>query len=403
MRCSGLSRLFVLLALAGTAGVAQAQQAEPTTREGAIAQAQAEKSKKLTPYVPNKGEQIALKVENIITGEGRHLHPFFDSAYSGGGFAFGAGYLQHVSPFNYIDVRGSYSLNNYKRAEVEFVAPKLFHRRGHLSVLGGWREATQVKFFGLGNESPSDARANYAFQRPQLSALLTLWPTRRYLLVRGGYEWAKWSLEPAGGRFPDIGDIIDNANLPGVDSTAKYRHAQLTVGFDWRTSPGYSRRGGYYGITAHDYDDTENRFGFHQIDYEAIQHFPVLRERWVFSFRARAQTTNEKKDERTPFFMLPYLGGSSSLRGYTSLRFRDQNSLLFQGEWRIMASRFLDSAVFYDAGKVTARRSDLDFNGLKHDYGFGVRFHGPLSTPLRLELARGNEGLILVVSTSAVF
>ena len=155
MRCSGLSRLFVLLALAGTAGVAQAQQAEPTTREGAIAQAQAEKSKTLTPYVPNKGERIALKVENIITGEGRHLHPFFDSAYSGGGFAFGAGYLQHVSPFNYIDVRGSYSLNNYKRAEVEFVAPKLFHRRGHLSVLGGWREATQVKFFGLGNDSPS--------------------------------------------------------------------------------------------------------------------------------------------------------------------------------------------------------------------------------------------------------
>ena len=124
MRCSGLSRLLVLLALAGTAGVAQAQQAEPTTREGAIAQAQAEKSKTLTPYVPNKGERIAGKFENILTGQGRHLHPFLESAYSGGGFAFGAGYLQHVSPFNYVDVRGSYSLSNYKRAEVEFVAPK---------------------------------------------------------------------------------------------------------------------------------------------------------------------------------------------------------------------------------------------------------------------------------------
>ena len=78
-----------------------------------------------------------------------------------------------------------------------------------------------------------------------------------------------------------------------------------------------------------------------------------------------------------PFFMLPSLGGSSTLRGYTSLRFRDRNSLLLQGEWRIMASRFLDSAVFFDAGKVTARRSDLDFDGLKHDYGFGLRFHGP--------------------------
>jgi outer membrane translocation and assembly module TamA len=68
-----------------------------------------------------------------------------------------------------------------------------------------------------------------------------------------------------------------------------------------------------------------------------------------------------------------------------------------------MASRFLDSSVFYDAGKVTAHRSDLDFDGLKHDYGFGLRFHGPISTPLRVELARGSEGLVLVVATSSAF
>ena len=114
-------------------------------------------------------------------------------------------------------------------------------------------------------------------------------------------------------------------------------------------------------------------------------------------------TTLDKSDQEIPFFMLPTLGGSSTLRGYTSLRFRDRNSLLLQGEWRIMASRFLDSAVFYDAGKVTARRSDLDFDGLKHDYGFGLRFHGPISTPLRVELAKGSEGLVFVVATSAVF
>ena len=68
-----------------------------------------------------------------------------------------------------------------------------------------------------------------------------------------------------------------------------------------------------------------------------------------------------------------------------------------------MANRFLDAAVFYDAGKVTAHTSDLNFDGLKHDYGFGLRFHAPFSTPLRVELARGNEGLVFVLSTSAVF
>ena len=66
-----------------------------------------------------------------------------------------------------------------------------------------------------------------------------------------------------------------------------------------------------------------------------------------------------------------------------------------------MVNRFLDTAFFYDAGKVTARTEDLDFDGLKSDYGFGVRFHGPFATPLRVELARSNEGLRLVFATSA--
>ena len=42
------------------------------------------------------------------------------------------------------------------------------------------------------------------------------------------------------------------------------------------------------------------------------------------------------------------------LRGYSSRRFRDQNSLLLQAEWRIMVNRYLDLAFFYDTGKVAA-------------------------------------------------
>jgi hypothetical protein len=403
MHCLGLSSLFSLVALAGSVGVALAQQPESTTRQAAIEQAQAEKLKVLHPYVPNKGEQLAARVERILTGEGKHVHPFFESAYSGGGFAFGAGYARYVSGYNFVDVRGSYSMANYKRAEIEFVAPRLFHRRGELSLIGGWRDAPQVRFDGLGIDTSKDDRTNYRLLRPNASGLLTLRPTRRYLLLRGGVEWTKWSQEPGQGSFPSVETVYTPATLPGLGADPAYVHTQATVGFDWRTSPGYSRRGGYYGITGHDYNDREKAFGFQQVDYEVIQHVPVLRETWVFSFRALARTTFDKDGQVTPFFMLPYLGGSSTLRGYDSLRFRDRNSLLLQGEWRIMASRYLDSAVFYDAGKVTARPSDLDFDGLKHDYGFGLRFHGPISTPLRLELARGSDGLSLVVSTSAVF
>ena len=116
-----------------------------------------------------------------------------------------------------------------------------------------------------------------------------------------------------------------------------------------------------------------------------------------------AQTTSDKTGQQTPFFMLPYVGSGSTLRGFISHRFRDTNSLLLQAEWRIMVNRFMDMAVFYDAGKVTAHKSDLDVNGLKGDYGFGVRFHGPFMTPLRIEVAHSVEGVRLIFAMSPVF
>jgi outer membrane translocation and assembly module TamA len=102
--------------------------------------------------------------------------------------------------------------------------------------------------------------------------------------------------------------------------------------------------------------------------------------------------------------MLPSVGGGSSLRGYSSWRYRDRNSLELQGEWRVIANRFLDMALFYDTGKVTAHARDLDLDGLKDDYGIGFRFHGPTTTPLRIDFALGGDGGFRIVwAAGAVF
>jgi hypothetical protein len=52
---------------------------------------------------------------------------------------------------------------------------------------------------------------------------------------------------------------------------------------------------------------------------------------------------------------------------------------------------------------VTARRSDLDLNHLRSDYGVGVRFHGPFATPLRIEIARSREATAIVFASGASF
>src|SRR5437773_4014419 len=404
MRIVGLWRLIALVVLvAGTTTSVVAQEPEATTREAAIEQAQAEKVKTLHPYVPGKTEALMNRAEDILVNGVPRWHPFFESAYYGGGFTLGAGYAHHVSPYNLLDVRGSYTILGYKRIEAELTAPRLFHRRGALSLVGGWREATQAAFYGLGMGTSKADRADFDFQQPYGSGTLTLWPTRQLLMLRGGLELSQWSQLPAEGEVRSVETVYTPATLPGLGSKTTYLHSQGTAGFDWRTSPGYSRRGGFYGVTLHDYADKDERFGFRQIDYEAIQHVPILREAWIISLRAIARTTQPKTGQQVPFFMLPYVGSGSTLRGFTSHRFRDQNGLTLQAEWRIMANRFMDTAVFYDTGKVAARRADLDLNGLKSDYGFGFRLHGPFATPLRIEASRSPEGSRLIVSTHAIF
>jgi hypothetical protein len=379
------------------------QAGQAPSREAAIEQEQAAKVASLKPYQPAPGERWAQKAQDVLVNGGLKWHPFFENAYAGGGFTLGAGFMQPVSAFNRVDARGSWTFLGYKRAEVEFTAPRLFHRRGSLSVLGGWREATQVGFYGLGPNTSKDDATNYAFQQPYASGLVEFWPTRRLLMLAGGLEFSRWLQRPGEGTDPSVETVYTPATLPGLGASATYLHSQGTVGFDWRTSPGYSRRGGYYGVTFHDYADRNDAFGFHQINYEAIQHFPILREAWVISLRGLIQTALDKDNQQIPFFMMPAVGGGSNLRGFSSWRFRDLNSLLLQAEWRIMVNRYLDTAVFYDTGKVAASRSDIDFDGLRHDIGFGVRFHGLIATPLRIELAKSNEGLHLVFSSSAAF
>ena len=394
--------LTIAAFLGGATAAAIAQEPDPTSRQAVVQEEQEAKVPTLHPYVPTKGERLMDRAQTILLGTPT-WHPFFENAYRGGGFAAGLGYMFHLSSYNTLDVRGSYSIANYKRGEAEFVAPRLFHRHGELSILAGWRDATEVGFWGVGTHTSSNSRANFGFEQPHASARLTFRPTARLLTLGGGFEYARWDLKSGAGSFPSVDTIYTPETLPGLGTDTTYLHSHAMVGLDWRPAQGYARRGGFYGVTAHDFYDRDSRFGFRRVDYEAIQHIPILRESWVISLRGLVQTTSRKEGEQVPFYLLPSLGGGSDLRGFSSWRFRDRNCLLLQAEWRISVNRFLDTAVFYDAGKVTSRAKDLDFDGLKTDYGFGARFHTPFSMPLRIDVARSNEETRLIFATSAAF
>jgi hypothetical protein len=372
------------------------------TREEEIGGKQAEKATHLSAYAPSKAERIVERIQRGFIEQKAGFFPYFGSVYSGGGFTLGAGYRRFYGDQSVWDVKGLYSIKNYKKIEATTTSPTHLSGRLTLGAQVGWRDAPQVAYYGLGMGSSPDDRTNFRFKETYVGGGAKFRPIP-WVVLDGQLNYENWNTEPGLGSAPSIETVYTPLTAPGLGADPMYWHTAATAGIDWRESPGYTRTGGYYGVTLHDYADQDQTYSFDQLEGELIQHIPLLRETWVISLRGRMQTTLNDTD-LVPYFLLPSLGSGDTLRSYSSWRFRDRHSLLTTAEFRWIPNALaLDMALFYDAGKVAADRGDLDFDGLKSNWGIGVRFHGLTVTPLRVEFASGSEGWNIVFSGSAAF
>jgi Omp85 superfamily domain len=213
--------------------------------------------------------------------------------------------------------------------------------------------------------------------------------------IGGGSAFRMQEDREGAGTRPSIEEVHSSLSAPGLFNETTYTQSTAFTAIDWRESPGYSRRGGLYSIALIDFRDTDDVFSFRRIEANLTQLVPVLKEHWVFGVRALVHTTQADADQVIPYHLLPSLGGSNLHRGYKDFRFQDKHMMLLTAEYRWLPSRIIDMAIFVDSGKVAASRSDLDFDGLRTAYGIGIRFHGPNFTPLRIDVARGDEGFRL--------
>jgi hypothetical protein len=385
----------VMHVLAATSAAAQ------ETRAAAIAQAQAAKAEAMQPYTPGTAERIAGRLKERFLRPNR-FYVVFDSVYSGGGLTGGGGYRHFYGDQTFWNLRGLLSVKGYKLVEFTTDSVGLSNGRIDTRAVAGWRDATQVSFYGLGGDTPVEAKSNFRMQQAYVGAGVHA-KGPGPMVVDFGVRYEDFTLESGTGTSPSIEQMYTTDTAPGLGVNPDYLHTNVTGGVDSRPSPGYARRGGLYALSYDAYIDREGVYTFDRLQAEVVQHVPVLRENWVVSLHGVARTTIDD-DAVVPFYLLPSLGSGSTLRAYPSWRFRDRHSLLVSGEWRWIPNRmFLDMAVFYDAGKVTSRREDLNFSGLKQDVGVGFRLHGPAATPLRIDVAHGSEGLNIVFSGAAPF
>jgi hypothetical protein len=368
-----------------------------STRAETIAEQQAEKAKQLGVEGPSRGEQIIRRIllSPLLSG-GDGLYPWFGSVFGGTGMALGAGYWKRLENNARINFQTGFSLNNSMMVRAEGAAPELW--RGRLRVEGAahWFDARGVSFYGLGPSSDVAARDRYDFKPFELSGTATLRPFR-YVWLAGGYSFLEIDTTRDLPRF-------SVEEMPGIDQDLTYQVTRGHLVIDWRPSPGYSTRGGYYRFTVDRHHETTGRpFSFSTREVELVQLLPLLREQFVLAGRAVLTQTTPDGGHDVPVMLAPFLGSGSTLRGFATRRFTDRNRVLLSGEYRWRPSRYLDMAVFLDAGQVAADRADFDVSAFETNWGLGARFHGPLFTALRIEVARSREGTRMVFAGSQAF
>lgn len=359
------------------------------TRAGEIASQQAEKSKQLTPNVASGAEKLIDWFEDYFTSP-NVVYLTFRSVYPSGGITPGVAMRRSFGHARF-NIGGAWSVRNYRGVNTSLRFPELAGNKLEIEGHGSYVNATQVPYYGLGNDTIKDGRTNYGIKEAEGGGSLTLKPIRWFYLT-GGADYRQVEDREGAGSRPSIETVHDDFTAPALFNKTTYTQLRATAAIDWRESPGYTRSGGLYSATLNDFRDADDQFGFQRYDFDFRQFIPVLKEHWIFAFRAFVQSAEAEDGQVIPYHLLPALGGNNTHRAYGDFRFRDNHMMVLSAEYRWTPSRILDTVLFGDWGKVATERRDLDFNGLKSGYGIGFRFHSPMQTVWRVDLAHGDEG-----------
>jgi outer membrane protein assembly factor BamA len=397
----------VVICLGGaTPAVAQETRAEQLERQ------RAERAAALEPYEPAKLERSILYIEEKRllerwSSDVNGLYPRVGSFTSGGGIGFGAGARYRTGGGQLaFDLSGATSLKRYKVIDAAVEAPKL--ARGRLSLEGAlqWVDFTEQDFFGVGADSRLADRTSYRVTGTDVSGTVRFRPKRWFSIGhRSGY------LRPdirsgRDTRIPSIEALFTDETAPGLEAAPNLRYSALFVDLDNRDRPRNTRSGGHYRFELGMYRDAAGGdFNFNRLDIEALHVIPIFDAKRNIALRFMlSEVDPAEAGDRVPFFLMPTIGGSTTLRGYRDLRFRDATLALFNAEYRWEALSGIDLALFFDAGDVASEWDRLADDGIKTSYGMGVRVHTGRRVFLRIDLgAGGGEGMRIFIKLGPAF
>jgi outer membrane protein assembly factor BamA len=329
---------------------------------------------------------------------------------------------------NKLSLQASYSTNRHQDSYISYQIPEMLSAYAGTSLFldmrGGYEVKTNEDFFGIGNESNRDDRTN--FRHEQLGGELTVgvaWT--KSLRTRLLIDYTDHAIEHGDGTYDSTLDRFDPQTTPGLDG-ATLLGVGGSVAFDTRDSHFYPSRGGLaeFSVTLFDQVDANN-YGFTRYDLELGHYLTLFRPWRILAIRLLgeintrlsssrplnfASATNRTQRPETPFFERASLGGATSLRGYSTGRFRDKDLILLNVEYRysiwdkeLEGYGALDTGLFIDIGRVFDDLTEDTFRDYQISYGVGIRARTKENLLFRAEIAWSSEETNLIFKFEPIF
>jgi hypothetical protein len=374
--------------------------AQTDSRAAQIEAARKEKSQHLQPEEASKAERglLVFREQKILERISAGVAGFrvkLGGLVQGGGFAIGPEYLRRDLAHGNLLFRtaAQASIKRYERFDLEFGVPQDARRKLVVDFYSVYHNYPGINYYGPGPHSEKGSRSNFRLEDTAIDGTLGLQPIRGLKLgASGGYLFV--NVGPGTDtRLVSTEKVFTPLQAPGIDQQADFIRYGPFIQLDYQDRPGGPRAGGNYVVQYDRFvDQSLGRHSFERLAIDLQQYIPFFNKRRVLALRAKSVLTNPDGGKVVPFYLQPSLGGADDLRGFRAFRFYDNNMMVVNGEYHWEVFSGLDMALFVDAGKVFARRSQWNFHDLEADGGFGFRFNVHNDVFLRIDAGFSHEG-----------
>jgi len=300
-------------------------------------------------------------------------------------------------------------------------------REERSSLFGGlgYSKTLTRRFFGFGSRTREEDETSYTEEltRVGLGARLSVPDPGDDLIVTGALRLERHELDAGHVSSVPSSETVFPGTIAGGDGVDQV-WLDLGLAYDSRDSlhqPYRGLRAGVFAETALLQDDS--RFGgLLGIDAQAVFPLPPL-----FHMGGDASEENPPTDVLAigaviadthgdlPFYSLPSLGGSGSLRGYIDNRFTDRAAAHASLEYRfaVVPRGFaftptvrverVGLALFYDVGTVAEGIEDLSDGKVRDSIGIGLRLSFAREAAFRIDYGVSDEGGNLTIRYGNAF